>query len=91
MLKKNRTFVKNIDAHSRKTHDDTTNENIEDYHNFSTNVTSKDCARGGAILFEWQFVIDMIVLYSFDDAIHDKSTYTLHNDSMYSRKSIGWI
>jgi hypothetical protein len=44
------TFVKKIDAHSRKMHDDTTNENIQDYHNFSTNVTSKDCARGGAIL-----------------------------------------
>ncbi len=45
MLKKRQTFVKNIDAYSRKTHDDTTNENIEDYHNFSTNVTSKDCTR----------------------------------------------
>jgi hypothetical protein len=45
MLKKARTFVKNIDAHSRKTHDDTTNENTQDCHNFSTNVTSKDCAR----------------------------------------------
>jgi hypothetical protein len=50
MSKKGWTFVKNIDAHSRKTHDDTTNENIQDYHNFSTNVTSKDCARGGAIV-----------------------------------------
>jgi hypothetical protein len=50
MLKKGQTFVKKIDAHSRKMHDDTTNENIQDYHNFSTNVTSKGCARGGAIL-----------------------------------------
>ncbi len=50
MLKKGWTFVSNIDAHSRKTNDDTTNENIQDYRNFSTNVTSKDCARGGAIL-----------------------------------------